>query len=165
VRLYGYRFKIEVAFKASLRALGAFLYHFWMKGMTPLERNVGDQHLHRKTKAYRGAVQRKMDAYHRFMQLGLVAQGIMVALATTAPALVWRHFGSWLRTVRPGVCPSEMVVAIALRNSLPEFLADKSCEPNFAKFMRDRIDLERTKGMRMAAIPSLDLSEPWKSFI
>lgn len=151
VRLYGYRFKIEVAFKAALRVLGAFLYHFWMKSMTPIKHNAGDQHLHRKTQAYRDAIRRKMDAYHRFMQLGLIAQGIMVALATTVPTLVWRHFGSWLRTVRTGICPSEMVVAIALRNSLPEFLADKSTDPNFAIFLRERIDIALAKGMTMAA--------------
>lgn len=85
VRLYGYRFKIEVAFKQSLHVLGAFLHHFWMKVMTPLKRNSGDQHLHRKTAEYRDAVRRKMAAYHRFMQLGLIAQGIMLALATTMP--------------------------------------------------------------------------------
>lgn len=151
VRLYGYRFKIEVAFKHALRVVGAFLYHFWMRQMTPLKRNAGNQHLHRKSKAYRDAVVRKMDAYHRFMQLGLIAQGIMMAIATTAPTLVWRHFGSWLRTVRPHICPSEMTVAIALRNSLPEFLADDNDATNFTKFLRHRIDIARAEGIRLAA--------------
>ena len=32
--------------------------------------------------------------------------------------------GSWLRTLRVGVPPSERVVALALRNALPQFLAD-----------------------------------------
>lgn len=152
VCLYGYRFKIEVSFKSALRVVGAFLYHFWMDGMTPLKsRKAGNQHLHRKSQAYRDAVRRKMGAYHRFMQLGLIAQGIMVAIATTAPDLVWRHFGSWLRTIRPGLCPSEMVVATALRNSLPEFLADNACAPNLTEFLRDRIDLDRAEGTRLVA--------------
>jgi hypothetical protein len=151
VRLYGYRFKIELAFKHALRVVGSFLYHFWMKDMTPLKRNAGNQYLHRKSKGYREAVRRKMDAYHRFIQLGLIAQGIMVAIATTAPDLVWRNFGSWLRTIRPGVCPSEMVVAIALRNTLPEFLADSTCDPNFTKFIQERLDIERAEGIRLAA--------------
>lgn len=151
VRLYGYRFKIEVAFKQSLHVLGAFLHHFWMKVMTPLKRNSGDQHLHRKTAEYRDAVRRKMAAYHRFMQLGLIAQGIMLALATTMPDLVWRHFGSWLRTVRPGLCPSERVVATALRNTLPDFLADDHCAPNLTKFLRERLDLTRAQATRFAA--------------
>jgi len=151
VRLYGYRFKIEVTFKQALRVLGAFLYHFWMAAMTPIKREGRNQHLHRKSKAYRDAVRRKMAAYHRFMQLGLIAQGLMQVLATTVPELVWRTFGSWLRTVRPGICPSELVVATALRNSLPEFLAGSSCAPDLAKFIRDRIDLERAEGTKLAA--------------
>ena len=151
IRLYGYRFKIEVTFKQSLHVVGAFLYHFWMKSMTPLKRNSGNQYLHRKDKTYRDAIQRKMDAYHRFMQLGLIAQGIMIAIATTAPELVWKHFGSWLRTVRPGICPSERVVAAALRNTLPDFLADDACAPNLTKFLRERLDLSRAEGTRLAA--------------
>ena len=151
IRLYGYRFKIEVAFKQSLHVLGAFLYHFWMAAMTPLKHNSGNQHLHRKTATYRDAVRRKMAAYHRFMQLGLIAQGIMLAIATTTPNLVWRHFGSWLRTVRPGVCPSERVVATALRNSLPDFLADDDCAPNLTKFISDRLDFTRANSNRLAA--------------
>ena len=151
IRLYGYRFKIEVSFKQSLHVVGAFLHHFWMAPMTPVKRNGGNQYLHRKPRAYRDAVRRKMDAYHRFMQLGLIAQGIMQVLATTVPDLVWRSFGSWLRTVRPGICPSEWVVAAAMRNSLPEFLADDFCAPYLTKFIRDRLDLERAEGTRLAA--------------
>ena len=119
--------------------------------MQPIKRNGANQHLHRKAPAYRDAVRRKMAAYHRFMQLGLIAQGLMQVLATTVPALVWRSFGSWLRTVRPGICPSEWVVAEAMRNALPEFLADDSYAPYLTKFIRDRLDLERAEGTRLVA--------------
>ena len=112
---------------------------------------LSNQHLHRKDRAYRDAVRRKVAAYHRFMQLGLIAQGMMQVLATTVPKLVWGSFGSWLRTVRPGICPSELVVATAMRNSLPEFLADSLCAPCLTKFIRDRLDLERAQGTRLAA--------------
>jgi len=151
IRLYGYRFKIEVTFKQSLHVVGAFLHHFWMAAMTPVKRNGGNQHLHMKTDEYRDKIRRKMEAYHRFMQLGLISQGLMQVLATTGPALVWRSFGSWLRTVRPGICPSEMVVATAMRNALPEFLADDACAPCLTKFIRDRLDLKRAEGTRLVA--------------
>jgi hypothetical protein len=151
VRLYGYRFKIELTFKNALHVVGAFLYHFWMAPMTPVKRNGGDQHLHRKGADYRAAVRRKLDAYHRFMQLGLIAQGIMIALATTVPELVWRSFGSWLRTVRPEACPSERVVATALRNTLPDLLADDCADPILAKFLRERLDLTKVSATRLAA--------------
>jgi hypothetical protein len=151
IRLYGYRFKIEVSFKSALHVLGAFLYHFWMAGMTPITRKARNQYLHRKTDAYRDAVRRKLAAYHRFIQLGLIAQGIMLALATTVPHLVWASFGSWLRTIRPGICPSEAVVAIALRNTLPHFLADSSPAPDLAKFIQERLDFDQNKARRLAA--------------
>jgi len=151
IRLYGYRFKIELTFKSALRVLGAFLYHFWMAGMTPITRKARDQYLHRKTAAYRDAVRRKLAAYHRFIQLGLIAQGIMLALATTVPDIVWAGFGSWFRTFRPGIVPSEAVVAIALRNTLPHFLADSSPAPDTAKFIQQRLDLTQNKAGRLAA--------------
>ena len=151
LRLYGYRFKIELAFKHALHVVGAFVYHLWMAAMKPLRRGEGNQHPHRQSAAYRDALRRKLDAYHRFMQLGLIAQGIMIALATTVPELVWRHFGSWLRTVRPGVHPSERVVAAALSNTLPDFLAAESADPILTKFLRQRLDPTQSAAARLAA--------------
>jgi hypothetical protein len=145
VRLYGYRFKIEVSFKGALRSVGVFAYHFWMKNMTSIGRKSGNQYLHRKSKKYRDDVRRKMAAYHRFVQLGLIAQGILLALSTTMPERVWKSFGSWLRTIRPGICPSEAVTAMALRNTLPDFLGVCSPAPNAAKFILQRSDCEMAK--------------------
>jgi hypothetical protein len=151
IRLYGYRFKIEVAFKSALHTVGAFLYHFWMARMTPISRKAKKQHLHRKPAWYRDAVRRKLDAYHRFIQLGLIAQGVMAALATTVPALVWSSYGSWLRTIRPGIAPSEAVVACALKNTLHHFLADGSPAPILAKFIQQRLDFKQNQAKRLAA--------------
>jgi hypothetical protein len=49
---------------------------------------------------------------------------------------VWKSFGSWIRTIRPGVLPSEQVVAVAMRNVMPEFLAVSDQEQIFAQFIR-----------------------------
>ena len=119
IRLYGLRFKIEHTFKQAVRLIGSFTYHFWMSAMKPLRRRSGNQHLHRKSLEYRNAVKRKLHAYHVFIQAGVVCQGLLQYLAV---AFVWNSFGSWLRTIRPGIPPSELVVANALRQSLPEFL-------------------------------------------
>ncbi len=151
IRIYGLRFKIEVSFKQALRIIGAYAYHFWMAAMTPLRRVSGNQYLHRKSDAYRDAVRRKIAAYHRHIQLGLIAQGLLQILSATKPALVWQSFGSWIRTIRPGLAPSEQVVAIALRNTLPEFLATAAKISILVKFIRDRLDLSRTEGTTLAA--------------
>jgi hypothetical protein len=151
IRLYGLRFKIEVSFKQAIRVLGAYAYHFWMAAMTPLRRVSGNQYLHRKSEAYRTAVRRKLAAYHRHIQLGLISQGLLQILATTSAKLVWRSFGSWLRTVRPGLAPSELVVAVALRNTFPQFLATAAKTVILVKFIRDRLDLSRAEGTSLAA--------------
>jgi hypothetical protein len=151
IRIYGLRFKIEVSFKQALHVVGAYAYHFWMAAMTPLRRVSGNQHLHHKSDDYRNAVRRKIAAYHRHIQLGLIAQGLLQILSATQPKLVWRSFGSWIRTIRPGLAPSEQVVAVALRNTLPQFLAGTDKTPILVKFIRDRLDLSRAEGTSLAA--------------
>ena len=87
-----------------------------------------------------------------FLRAPLAAALVVIAtLATTAPELVWSSFGSWIRTIRPGVAPSEAVVAVALRNTLHHFLADNSPAPNLAKFIQQRMDLSRANNKRRPA--------------
>lgn len=109
----------------------------------------GDHDVRGETEAYRDAVRRKMRAYHMHIQLGVVAQGILQVVGATQPCNVWRLFGSWLRTVRPGVAPSEAVTSLAMRNSLPQFLADAPKSHILAKLMRRNIDLRRAEGLRL----------------
>jgi len=149
IRLYGLRFKIEVSFKQALRTLGVYAYHFWMQAMTPIRKGSGNQFLHRKRLPYRNAVHRKIDAYHRHIQTGLIAQGLLQYLSSSFPQLVWSSFGSWIRTIRPGICPSEQVTAIALRHTLVEFLADSGVASILTKFLRERLDLSRHEGLRL----------------
>ena len=151
IRIYGLRFKIEVSFKQALHVIGAYAYHFWMAAMTPLRRVSGNQYLHHKSDDYRNAVRRKIAAYHRHIQLGLLAQGLLQILSATKPNLVWQSFGSWIRTIRPGLAPSEQVVAIALRNTFLEFLTTDAKTVILVKFLRDRLDLSRTEGTSLAA--------------
>lgn len=151
IELYGLRFKIEVSFKQALYTVGAFSYHFWLKAMKPRKRGDGNQYLHRESEEYRLAVKKKIAAYHRFMQLSFIAQGVLQYISIQMSEQVWKSFGSWIRTIRPGICPSEMVTATALKNSLPEFIADCKNGTNFKKFLHKRIDISRTEGMRLAA--------------
>lgn len=151
IRLYSLRFKIEVSFKQALHSVGVYAYHFRMMAMKPIRRMSGNQYLHHTKDAYRQAVRRKIDAYHRHIQTGLIAQGLLQYLAVTFPKLVWNNFGSWMRTIRPGLCPSELVTSISLRNTLPEFLADSRRTSILVKFLRRRIDPSRAEGIRLVA--------------
>jgi len=151
IQIYGVRFKIEVSFKQALHTVGIYSYHFWMAQMTPLSRGSGNQHLHRKSDEYREAVRRKMRAYACHIQTGIIAQGLLQILSVLHSQLVWACFGSWIRTVRPGIPPSEQVVATALRHGLPEFLTGNSKDSILAKFITEHIDLDRTEGLRLVA--------------
>ncbi len=151
IKIYGLRFKIEVSFKQAIHTVGTYAYHFWMKAMKPIKRCSGDQNLDGKTDEYRQKVKRKMDAYHRYVQLGCITQGLLIHLAINYRKKVWEKFRSWLRTMKTNLVPSEMVVAQALKSSLPDFLLDTSTEREIKKFILDRAEYDRIPGFGMAA--------------
>jgi hypothetical protein len=151
IRLYGLRFKIEVSFRQALHTLGTYAYHFWMKLMTPHPRTSGNQYLHRTDPAYRDGVRRKLAAYHRHVQLGCVAQGLIQYLALAHGPDVWAQFKGWLRTMNPHCAPSEAVVAQALRDSLPHFLMTTPPDHGLKNFLLDNMDADRCTPLLMAA--------------
>lgn len=120
--------------------LGAYAYHFWMCGMKPLRRGQGDQYLHRASQAYRAAVHRKIRAFHLHVQLGCFAQGLLQHLALNHTAQAWHCFRSWLRTMNPALPPSELVVSMALRQTLPEFFASAHIDPDLKKIRDSNAD-------------------------
>ena len=149
ISLYGLRYKIEVSFKQARQNIGTFDYHFWMKGMKPIKRKQGDQYLHRKSEAYRAKVLNKLHAYHVHIQMGIIAQGLLQMLSLNATETVWQSFGSWLRTIRKGVLPTEPVVMMAMQNTLYEFLNVSAKAENLVKFLKGYIDNTRIEGKRL----------------
>jgi hypothetical protein len=139
------------SFKQAKHVIGSFSYHFWMADMKPLRWRNGNQHLHRETLEYRERIKRKMHAYHTFLQAGVVCQGLLQYLSATLPDVVWNSFGSWLRTVRTGIPPSEFVVASALRQSLPQFLLTAAQNNPPTKFILDRQGSKDREMFRMAS--------------
>lgn len=137
--LYAYRFKIELGFRQALHVVGSYAYHFWMAAMTPIRRVTGNQYMHHKSERYRQQVRRKLRAYHSHVQLSCIVQGLLQYLAITSGSTVWQLFRSWLRTMHTDCPPSELVVAHALRSSLPEFLAGGPPHPVLAKFLRSHL--------------------------
>lgn len=150
IRLYGIRFKIEVSFKQAVWTVGTYAYHFWMKMMEPIRRRSGNQHLHMRSNKYRMDVRRKMDAYHRYVALGCIAQGLLQHLAFNFHRTVWSCFRSWLRTMKTHTVPSEQVVAVALRSILPEFLLTKHSESQLTKFILDHAAPDRLPNFSIA---------------
>ena len=152
IAIYGYRFKIEVSFKQAIHTLGTYAYHFWMQDMMPRARCSGNQYLHRKSADYRRLVRRKMDAYHRYVLLGCIAQGLLQHLSLRFRKQVWSHFTSrsWMRTMTPSLPPSEAVVANALKVTLPEFLLNSPRDHKLTLFLIDNGDLTRCPELQLA---------------
>jgi len=108
--------------------------------MDELKRGMGTQYLHRKTTEYRDAVRGKIAAYECHIQLGLIAQGLLQYLSVCYHSLVWEKYSSWMRTMKIDRSPSESVVAEALGNCYPEFLASSPDGHTFKKFLLSKID-------------------------
>lgn len=139
IRLYGWRFKIEVSFKQAIHTVGAYAYHFWMAEMTPIHRGSGKQYVQRKSELYRQHVRRKLGAYERHIQLGLIAQGLLQYLGVCFRRVAWFNLHSYIRTASPEKPPSEWVVSHALRHTWPQFLAGSSAGNILKKFLASKI--------------------------
>jgi len=143
IRLYGWRFKIEVSFKQAIHTVGAYAYHFWMQDMTPIHRGSGKQYVQRKSETYRAHIRRKLAAYERHIQLGLIAQGLLQYLAVSFRRVTWFNFHSYIRTACPQKPPSEWVVTHALRHTWPHFLRSSAESTILKKFLAGKIDPRR----------------------
>jgi hypothetical protein len=143
IRLYGWRFKIEVSFKQAIHTVGAYAYHFWMQDMTPIHRGSGKQYVQRKSQTYRAHLRRKLAAYERHIQLGLIAQGLLQYLALTFRRVTWFNFHSYIRTSCPHKPPSEWVVSHALRHTWPDFLRGSAQSTILKKFLANKISPQR----------------------
>ena len=113
--------------------------------MTPIRRRSGNQYLHRKSAAYRARVRRKLLAYERHIQIGLIAQGLLQYLAVRCPRLIRWAFqrGSYIRTDRLASVPSEWIAAQALRATWPDFLRVSPYGRIFKKFLADKVSAKR----------------------
>jgi len=92
-----------------------------------------------------------MDAYHRYVQLGCIAQGLLLHLAFNFRVEVWGSFRSWLRTMKPHREPSEMVVSYALRSSLLDFLAAAPADNELKIILTTYADPDRMPDWQAAA--------------
>src|ERR1035437_1165120 len=93
--------------------------------------------------AWSRGVRRKLAAYERHIQLGLMAHGLLQYLAVTFSRAVWLSFHSFIRTATPQKPPSEWVVSRALRHSWPHFLVGSPESQTIKKFLVSKIHLDR----------------------
>ena len=76
----------------------------------------------------------------------------MQYLAVFHHRAVWRFFGSWLRTANRAAAPSELVVAHALRNSLPDSLLSLPSSDALKKFLAPKLAPERCPNLLLVEL-------------
>ena len=151
IEIYATRWLIETGFKQAISVIGTFAYHFWMKEMDPIRRGITKQYLHRKPDEYRSQVCRKLKAFHAHIAFGCIVQGLALHLSLNFRDNVWSSFNGWLRTFSKAQEPSELVVANALRSTLPIYLGAGKNIAEWGKFMLEKIDTAREGPMMRAA--------------
>ena len=109
IRVYSYRFKIEVNFKVLKHVMGAFFYRFWTTAWQRIgTRNESDLSSVKAPNSQRLICQ-ATNAIEAFMNFGCIATGILQILSLNFHGTVWEKYRGWLRTVRSTI-PSEEVV-------------------------------------------------------
>jgi hypothetical protein len=149
IRLYGLRFKIEHSFKQAIRLIGSFAYHFWMKGAVapPQRQSVSSSPIIQLSGSSQTQGQR-LPCFHP--SRGGRPRSAPISRRRCAQAGMGL-VGSWLRTIRPGIPPSELVVAQALRQTLPDFVLVSCKVCALAKFIADQQDTQNMRIFRMSA--------------
>jgi hypothetical protein len=121
IRLYSYRFKIEVCFRAFKQLIAGFAYHFWTKYMPKLNHfapthqmdeilaSIDTQHVKEKISAAFGAIQ-------GFVMFGCIAMGLLQICALRFNNVMNRVPMRWLRTPSDKIA-SEATTADFLRKS------------------------------------------------
>ena len=109
---YALRSKIEVTFLMLKHLLGGFAYRFWTKSWPPAtSRPVPSTALRPTTATRTEHGLQVLSAIERYVNLALIALGILQYLALFATETVWRiHTAtSWLRTYSASIASEEVV--------------------------------------------------------
>ena len=122
IKFYGLRFQIEFGFRILKHLIGGFGYRFWSslcrkdKSSSKKALKVVDKD---KEKAIAEKSLLKLKAIERFVNLAIIAQGVLCYFAITKDKLIWEihRASSWQRTYSSAL-PSDEVVQRALQSQL-----------------------------------------------
>ena len=118
LKCYGLRFQIEFTFRVLKHLLGGFGYRFWS---SLCRRTPSKQALTTVDKDHESNVAKKhalkLSAIERYVNLAIIAQGILSYLAIMKTQWVWNmhQASSWLRSYSSSV-PSDEIVQRALQS-------------------------------------------------
>lgn len=138
IEAYALRFKIENCFRQFVHTLNGFMYRFWSKYSDKIKRKSPAQTICNKNQIEQKSILNKIRAYQIFLQLAVIAQGLIRCLAILKTEYIFANSNVWLRTQRRDRVPSDMIVQAILKKSFPEFCGSSDFEPAFMKFLKNK---------------------------
>jgi hypothetical protein len=142
IRLYGYRFKIEVSFRTLKQLLNAFGHHFWSVCVPRLDKFAksgkadeltqitGEKERERILGAFRAA--------ERYVMLNLIAGGLLQILALKYSTKLEKSSFNWLRTASRTIVTEASMSQYLRRDFFVQF--QKQLNLQILQIIRSRID-------------------------
>jgi len=113
VEIYACRFKIEVSFKTLKHLIGGFAYHFWTSAWPHVEgRSLDPERANELPERAQRLIADAMNAIEAFVNIALIATGMLQLLAIDCTAEIRKRHRWWLRTYSSEVPSEEMVKTI-----------------------------------------------------
>jgi hypothetical protein len=122
LKFYGLRFQIEFGFRVLKHIIGGFGYRFWSSLCRP-KKSTSTQDLKVIDEEHEIAIieksVEKLKVIERFVNLAIIAQGVLSYLAMTKDKWVWdiHRASSWLRSYSSSI-PSDETVQRTLQSQL-----------------------------------------------
>jgi hypothetical protein len=99
---YGWRFKIEVSFRALVERMFAFCSRFWRKAQEKRQWGAGTQYLHRAGASHWAQVARNLEAYERLCsRCGMQAEMGVILAANDPNSLLAKTLATRSREALP----------------------------------------------------------------
>ena len=150
LQLYSVRFKIEVTFKVLKHIIGGLCYHFWTSCWKDLNGpSLSLEDIKDMPERSKELIAVTMNAIEAFLNIALIATGILQLLALRCSEKVWQRHRWWMRTYSSDV-PSEEVVKRVIQNEFYHHFRDFKHTAIY-KIIRDKVLPHRENTLRMAA--------------
>ena len=144
IETYTKRFKIEVAFRTFVHLLGGFAYRFWLKALDKITDWPDSMYLLDYDTDIQTQILGKVEAFERFVNLNVIALGLLQVLALEMPNTIWKYFPGWFRTLPKHGYPTERIVRMALQDQQEIILSKSMPTLLLSKLLAGKIGQRKT---------------------
>ena len=147
-KLYAERFLIEISFRSLEHTVNGTSHRFHMRRKKNEKTRFGDgaQNLEGKDKAYIRRYFKNLRACELFMQMGVMAVGLLSILSLLASKEImsrWEKMEGWYRTQRSKIFPSENMVQEVFGNTMMNFFEVTELPVTLKKLIKKEVNVKK----------------------